>query len=436
MAIGTAAALVGSAAIGAIGASRQAKAQKDAAQAAARAAEFRPFAVNLPGGRTTFAGQTAQGALGTNEAFLREQLSLGSLDAIRQAQFADRSRLESELGGQALGLGGESLLQGFQQFQGIPDFTSGATNQFLGQTGGLAGQVGAFGQAGLAGLLGAPNANPIIAQQFQQGQQLLGSQGRQFEDVAAERLGLLREQAQPQEQRQFNQLQQNLFSTGRMGTTGGALQTEAFARGLGQADVQRQLASQDLGQQLAQQSQQNAIFRQQLGGTLLGQSLQGVGQEQLQARGLGALGLDASRLQHGILGGQLDASRGLENQLTSRAAQRIQAAEGLFGFGSAALDSPVNRALQLTGATQTMDEQLRNQIALGGNLGGAQATAGANVGRNLLQGAISPGGSFLQGLGQAGMTAAGQGLFAQGGTAGANRDLDALFTSNPGLFGF
>lgn len=50
-------------------------------------------------------------------------------------------------------------------------------------------------------------------------------------------------------------LTDNLFATGRMGSSGGALQTEAFARGLGQADLSRQLAA--TGQ--AQQAQQNAL---------------------------------------------------------------------------------------------------------------------------------------------------------------------------------
>lgn len=59
-------------------------------------------------------------------------------------------------------------------------------------------------------------------------------------------LDLLRQQAQPFENRAMNDLQNRQFSMGQLGTSGGGLQTEAFARGLGQADLQRQLdASQE-----------------------------------------------------------------------------------------------------------------------------------------------------------------------------------------------
>lgn len=71
---------------------------------------------------------------------------------------------------------------------------------------------------------------------------LMGRSGAgNFDSVYGDTLSRLRTQAQPFEDRAFQQLQQNLFGTGRMGTTGGGLQTEAFARGLGQADLDRQL---------------------------------------------------------------------------------------------------------------------------------------------------------------------------------------------------
>jgi hypothetical protein len=63
---------------------------------------------------------------------------------------------------------------------------------------------------------------------------------------------MLREQAAPFEERAFSNLQNQLFSTGRLGTSGGALQTEAFARGLGQADLSRQLASSEEGRRFTQ----------------------------------------------------------------------------------------------------------------------------------------------------------------------------------------
>jgi hypothetical protein len=83
--------------------------------------------------------------------------------------------------------------------------------------------------------------------------------------VRDQTLSLLRQQAQPEETRAWQQLQQDQFGTGRMGTTGGGIQTEAFARGLGQADLSRQLMAGQEGRNY----QQNALG--------LGQGLAGVG---------------------------------------------------------------------------------------------------------------------------------------------------------------
>lgn len=83
--------------------------------------------------------------------------------------------------------------------------------------------------------------------------------GRHLEDAAMggdmardRQLELLRAQAQPFETRAFNQLQNNLFATGRMGSTGGAMQMEAFARGLGQSDLDRQIRAGEEGRLFSQ----------------------------------------------------------------------------------------------------------------------------------------------------------------------------------------
>lgn len=68
----------------------------------------------------------------------------------------------------------------------------------------------------------------------------VGQQGN-YDAVRDDTLAALRTQAEPFERRAFNSLQNNQFATGRLGTSGGALQTEAFARGLAQADTERQL---------------------------------------------------------------------------------------------------------------------------------------------------------------------------------------------------
>lgn len=106
-------------------------------------------------------------------------------------------------------------------FQNQLQQLSGVTPQF-GQFAARQGDINTVNQAALASIFGRPS----------------------FQSVADSTLANLRAQAAPQEQQAFNKLGESLFGTGRTGTTGGALQTEAFARGLGQADLQRQLAAQ------------------------------------------------------------------------------------------------------------------------------------------------------------------------------------------------
>lgn len=175
----------------------------------------------------------------------------------------------------------QRALQSFGGTQGVPDLELNGLDQILGGTNqmftqaqqGLTG-VGGFDPRSLFG--GAQTLAGQIpgAGQFQTGLQSTAFQGAQsqlaglgqtYQDAYTNTLGTLREQARPEMDRAFAGLTDNLFATGRLGSTGGALQTEAFARGLGQADLSRQLAA----TQQAQQAQQNALG--------LGVGLTGVG---------------------------------------------------------------------------------------------------------------------------------------------------------------
>lgn len=69
---------------------------------------------------------------------------------------------------------------------------------------------------------------------------------------AADRYGLLTQLAQPEQQRSYNNLQDTLFSQGRLGTTGGGVQQEAWQNAANRADLERQLAGQDWATQRAQ----------------------------------------------------------------------------------------------------------------------------------------------------------------------------------------
>ena len=145
------------------------------------------------------------------------------------------------------------------------------------------------------------------------------------EEARAESLRLMREQAAPFEERAFAGMQDKQFATGQMGTTGGGLQTEAFARGLGQADLQRQLSAMAEGRaaQQAQLGLGTGLAGQQ--DMTLGNAMNRFGQMTGLAQSLGQdrfartsnlantnfaragqmLGLSPQMLQQQILGGQL-----------------------------------------------------------------------------------------------------------------------------------
>ena len=136
----------------------------------------------------------------------------------------------------------------------------------------------------------------------------------------------------------------------------------------------------------------------------------------LFGQGLGARAQDASQLlgQAGLFGGLGTNLLGLGSQFGSnlfgssldfsnlgfsRALQNIGLAQGLFGFGQDLGIQDFNQVLSSLGAVQGIDQSVLNLLALGGNVGGTQAAAGANIGQLLLQGSSDPFGALLTGLG-------------------------------------
>jgi hypothetical protein len=224
-----------------------------------------------------------------------------------------------------------------------------------------------------------------------------------YQDVYDQRLGMLRDAAQPFEQRQFNNLQQNLFDTGRMGSTGGGLQTEAFARGLGQADTQRNIDAMGFAEGLWQRDMNNVMNNRQLGLGMVGQGFGGMsagsnamlGNRQLA----GNLGLNFLNQAQGFGQGAFQTSAGMSDLINNRALQRLGSAQQMLGFGSSQNLQNINTGLGMLGAQQNMDTQLRNLLAMGGQFGGQQANAGANAGQFMVQGAQNNFGDFLAGMG-------------------------------------
>ena len=135
----------------------------------------------------------------------------------------------------------------------------------------LQSSAGLFGDAGLRGLgqlqdyarsgmglsaTGLADSSDFANQLRMQAQGAFGGLAGTQEQARQQTLDLLRQQAAPEEERSFANLQDQLFATGRLGTSGGGLQTEAFARGLGRADLERQLMAGQEGRS-AQTAQMN-----------------------------------------------------------------------------------------------------------------------------------------------------------------------------------
>lgn len=239
-------------------------------------------------------------------------------------------------------------------------------------------------------------ASQALTQQSQQGFQQglqntaftgagnqLASLNQTYGQVYDNTLGNLRQQAGVQNERQFANLNQNLFSTGRMGTSGGGLQTEAFARGLAQADAGYQLQA----QQQAQMAQQNQLGLAQ-GMTGIGSGLAAQQNDLLnsafnrftQTSGLNA-DINNQRFQRSMYGNEQQYARAQENLGT-----QMQLAGFPTQLQGAQLQNSLS-ALQGQAGIQSMGLQNYAQAA---QLAQAEANARVGAGSNMAAIAGSP----------------------------------------------
>ncbi len=363
--------MLGGAAIGGLGSYLSGKEQADAAKAAAAAAQFRPWAIHTGLGTTDFrAGQRPEITSALSPELAGAQDLLSSRFAGLLGDPASAQRIQEILGRTELG--------GF----GLAERGMGAVGEAFGGLEGLFAGAGAQDRAALAALqqgLGGAGARLGEAPEFamQQARGLFGD-AAQFGAVRDAELETLRAQARPAEERAVNQRLQNLFGTGRLGTTGGAQVLGQLAQAQEQADIGRQLAATQTALGVRGQS------------LTAGQGLLGLGQQ-------GFLG------QAGFLGDAarsiFDASRGVTEADISRGQQRLAAAEGLFGFGTAAGGGALDRATSQLGLATALDDINRANLALSISAGSGQAAAGGNVANALLAGAQSPTGAFFGQLG-------------------------------------
>jgi len=260
---------------GMFGANKAAKkaAEQNRLQSLIQGTAFSPIGVNMPGGGGISFGGGGGGGGGTSQIggggnfldprtgkpLVREQDGMRILGSGKNGR-----AFQSDIGNIGLNLGDlEPFRAGLAGFGGQGAQQLGALQGLGLEQGGLAqmlsSQQGLDSLTGLAGgqLGGAVNDFSQFRDNLQspllQGlQSAIGDASLTGQQAADQHLALLREQAQPFEDRAFSTHQDNQFMTGQRGTSGGALQTEAFARGLGQADLSRQLAARGEGRAATQ----------------------------------------------------------------------------------------------------------------------------------------------------------------------------------------
>lgn len=347
--------------------------------------------------------------------FLGEQ---GLRDAFFTNQLANRGLADVMQNQQGANLLAQSALQ-----DALAGPDAGLSQMF----GGFAGQAGgAFGTGARRGLqafdesLGLGNAQLARSGFF-------GDEAAQgFDDLRSSTLATLREQAAPFESRALSDLQDQLFAQGRLGSTGGDRSFEAFARGLGQADLQRQLTAANEARQTRGQAGNLASQFGQLGSALrssaAGQLGAGTALDSMfanTAQGFGGLGLQAQRLEDQLLSnafGRFGSTAGLaadlQGGIAGRGAQQLQ--QGLAALG---------------GQTGIMDALL-NLGTFGANLGAQRANTDLAAAGGAVQGVgtLGPSGSDLT---SAALANFGGNLFERSGGFGSIADaFGSLFGGN------
>lgn len=342
---------------GAVGSYLNARGEKKGANAALGAMRFLPYDIDTLTGNVRFKDgkATASSAFGDIFSGLR--------------------------GGAAAGVDPENLLN--LQGQDLSQYG-------LGQIGGLYDQFQSASMLDpriLSNFNNAMAAGGGPADLFRRGAQAFDAN---FQGLADERLGLLRQQAAPFEERAGNQFRQQLFNRGVLNeNTGSSILAEGFGRGMAQADLSRQLEAQNFA---TNQLQNERAFGTQL------------------------FGLGSALNQQGF-----QANMGFADAGMNRAQARLAGAQGLFGFGQGITDLNLNRSINQLNAMLGIGADQRAGIALGGQLGSAQSAAGAAMAPYHMKANQSPLGQMLSSFGMAGMSGGGGGigsLFGGGGGSG------------------
>lgn len=256
-----------------------------------------------------------------------------------------------------------------------------------GQFGALGDASALFGLQGLSGAFDGQNTDALSAEVAQRGFGALDSGS--FNDLAAQRLTSLRDQARPAEENAVNRKFNSLFNQGRLGTTGGQEGLGRLAEAQNQADLGRQINSLDFAQN--QRNQEN-----QFGSNLLGQAFAGFGNQNNLNLNRGNFGANLFSGASQNFAGQLGAFGTFDQSTLSAGQNRLANAQNLFGFGQNAQSANFDQMLKALGASQSIDSGVLDQAKLAASVGQAQGQGGFNAGQ--LAGP-NPFGTALAGLG-------------------------------------
>lgn len=268
-----------------------------------------------------------------------------------------------------------------------PDFarSEAALAPFLQASGQGMGLLGAGGVAGIGSAFGGPSTGRFADSSFGQAQSLFNQAGNQG-DLVANTKAQLDALSRPQEEQLANAKFQNLFSTGRLGTTGGAQAMAELQRSLSQADTARAVQAQQLGMQ----NQQGLLG---LGQQFLGQGSAATSADQQYAINQGQLGSSLMDQYAGLNAGMLGAINAADATQISRGRERLGDLQGMFGFGQNLFEQPGAMGARSLEGMDIINNRLLDLGRLSVSASGVASGTNTNVPSG------SPIGSALSGLG-------------------------------------
>lgn len=409
--------------VAAVGASayssyKSGKEQAKASKRAAQAAEYKPFNV--------YGLSTGESLVGTNPETGRWEARIGNGNGM--LKMFERQAMNRALTATNLNTDNAFELQ-FMRQQAIrdqrglardamrmnPENTVGGYANLLQQGGRSGGFLNAIGQ-GLANEFGqamrGPNPGQIQSNiLFGQGQNFLN---RNYNDIANDRLSLLREQAAPEMARQAGAFTNNLQKYGLLNNSSSSgVLAEGFARGQAEADINRQIAAGDFADR--QRATDLGV-----GQNLIGQGMSGLfAGDSANLNRLASLSGQADRLFGSAFnqsGQMFDAGQAVDNSLMSNASRRIALNERLLGFSRDVANQDINTLAGAQGLFSNIEADRRATLQASNAFATGQAQAGANAAQ------------FLQNTGNtAGWNAIGDFAGAFGGAASQAGVFTGLF---------